>query len=186
MTVHGAWIETFTGKKFHLLEPQADEIDIFDIAHALSNQCRYTGHVSKFFSVAEHSYHVSLLVPKGQELMGLLHDASEAYITDLSRPVKQLTPVGPPYYEIEDRIMRVIAAKFEFDWPMTKEVKDADNTMLFLEKERLMGNLSWDDDASSEEARRETIRKNCEHIRLACYAPTVIEKIFLQRFYQLT
>jgi hypothetical protein len=181
----GPWIETFSGTKFHLLDPQPEEINEIDIAHALSNQCRYTGHVKKFFSVAEHSYHVSLLVPATQALAGLLHDASEAYITDLSRPIKQLTPVGPPYYEIEDRIMRVIAAKYGFNWPMSPEVKKADNTMLLLEKDRLMSSLSWSDDASSVEARKETVA-SVGDLRLACYRPEVMEKIFLQRFYQLT
>src|SRR5579859_7012785 len=136
-----AWIETFSGKKFHLLEPQPDEICIEDIAHALSNQCRYTGHTRRFYSVAEHSVHVSLLAVHYQ-LDGLLHDASEAYICDLARPVKMLTPVGKPYYEIEDRIMRVIAEKFGFTWPPPKEVKEADNIMLLSEKDQLMTNLS--------------------------------------------
>lgn len=190
-TASGAWIETFTGKKFHLLDPQPEEICIEDIAHALSMQCRYTGHVKKFLSVAEHSYNVCNLlsgedlVGKSQQLAGLLHDASEAYITDLSRPIKVLTPVGPPYYEIEDRIMRVIANKFCFSWPMSKEVKNADNLMLFAEKDQLMGNLSWEDDKSSEDARMNTVREDINNLRIACYSPTIAEKIFLKKFQEL-
>jgi len=188
LTCTGAWIETFTGKKFHLLDPQPEEICIEDIAHALSNQCRYTGHVRRFFSVAEHSYHVSLHVEKQNALAGLMHDASEAYITDLSRPVKQLTPVGPPYYEIEDKIMRVIADKFGFAWPMDKDVKSADNFMLLLEKNQLMTDLSWDDDESGgAAARREVDLLALENgIRLVGYVPQVMKNIFLRRFEELT
>lgn len=138
-----AWIETFAGKRFHLLDPQPDEIDILDIAHALSNQCRYTGHTRRFYSVAEHSFHVSLLCPNTR-LAGLLHDASEAYLSDISRPLKLFTSVGEPYKEIESRIMEAIAAKFGFLFPFEKEVKIADEIMLWTEKEQLMGNMSWD------------------------------------------
>lgn len=175
----GAWIETFTGKKFHLLDPQPEEVCIEDIAHALSNQCRYTGHVKKFFSVAEHSWHVCKLCE--HPMTGLLHDASEAYLSDLSRPVKQLTPVGPPYYEVEERMMKVIADKFDFHWPMPKDVKQADNAMLLAEKAQLMTALSWSDDVSSEEARKQVTPK----VQLACWTPEAAEKVFLQKFYDL-
>lgn len=181
----GAWIETFTGKKFHLLDPQPEEIVIEDIAHALSMQCRYTGHVRRFLSVAEHSWNVCNFLDFGQKLAGLLHDASEAYITDLSRPIKVLTPVGPPYYAIENKIMRVIADKYNFPWPMSPEVKNADNMMLFAEKDQLMGNLSWEDDKSSEDARMNTVRDQLKNFRIIGFSPSEIEKIFLQTFNDL-
>lgn len=183
VTCVGAWIETFTGKKFHLLDPRPEEICIEDIAHALSNQCRYTGHVKRFFSVAEHSYHVSLLSAH-HRLAGLMHDASEAYVCDLSRPVKQLTPVGPPYYEVEDRIMRVIATKFGFEWPLPKEVKVADNIMLLSEKDQLMTDLSWSDDASSEEARKSAIL-DYALTPLVGWDPPYAKTMFLGRFHEL-
>jgi 5'-deoxynucleotidase YfbR-like HD superfamily hydrolase len=178
-----AWIETFSGRKFHLLDPQPDEISIVDIAHALSMQCRFTGHTKKFFSVAEHSVHVSLL-SSHHALAGLLHDASEAYLSDLSRPVKQLTPVGIPYYEVEDRMMRVIAAKFGFEWPLPKEVKVADNIMLMTEKDQLMTSLSWDDDASSADARNGILEY--AETPLIGYLPKVAERIFLERFEEIS
>lgn len=186
-TCTGAWIETYTGRKFHLLDPQPDEIDIKDIAHALSNQCRYAGHTRTFYSVAEHSYHVSLLVSPKHALEALLHDASEAYLSDLSRPVKYLTPIGAPYLEVEERIMSVIAAKFNFDLPMAKEVKDADNLMLLVEKERLMSGLSWSDDAASVEARR-TILTTAAFVdpQLFGMSPMLAENVFMQRFDILT
>ena len=131
----GDWMQTFTRKAFWPLDPRADEVDIEDIAHALSNVCRYTGHVSKFYSVAEHSVYVSLYVPPQYALWGLLHDASEAYIADIARPVKRhLTQ----YAEIEQGIMRVVAAHFGLPWPEPPEVKEIDNRILRDEKAMLM------------------------------------------------
>lgn len=175
------WIETYTGKKFYLLDPQPDSICIEDIAHALSQQCRFTGHTKKFYSVAEHSVHVSLLcgLDKRECLSGLLHDASEAYIADLSRPVKYETPVGPPYFEIESRIMFAIANKFGFDWPMSERIKQADNVMLHSEKDQLMTELSWDGQWG------EAVILDYAETPLVGYLPPAAKKIFLQRFEEL-
>lgn len=183
----GAWIETYTGKKFHLLDPQPDEIEIGDIAHSLSNQCRYTGHVRRFYSVAEHSVYVSFLVPESYALDALMHDASEAYLSDLSRPAKHLTDIGKPYMEIEDRIMHVIAAKFLFRWPSHSCVKLADKTMLLTEKAKLMTSLSWDDDAASEEARRTVTANLPPWINASLFGidPSDAEDWFLTRYNEL-
>src|SRR5271156_4912831 len=81
-----AWIQTFTGKKFYPFNPKPQDIDIRDIAHALSNICRFTGHTKRFYSVAEHSRNVAKLVPAHMKLQALLHDASEAYLCDIARP----------------------------------------------------------------------------------------------------
>jgi len=102
------YIETYSGEKFYFLEPSIDSIKIEDIAHALSNNCRYTGHCSRFYSVAEHSIGVSILT---DSLEGLLHDASEAYIADISSPVK---PYLHNYKEMEKVIMDAIGKKFGF------------------------------------------------------------------------
>ena len=75
------YIETFTGRKFYFLNPTPDQFNIIDIAHALSMTCRYTGHSNKFYSVGEHSWHMSRMLgnlPKEIQLAALLHDASEA------------------------------------------------------------------------------------------------------------
>lgn len=69
-----SYIETYSGKKFHILDPQPDEIDIIDIAHALSMNCRYTGHCLEFYSIAEHSVYTSQLVSEENKLWALLHD----------------------------------------------------------------------------------------------------------------
>jgi len=196
-----AWIETFRGHRFHLLDPRPEEIEIEDIAHALSMQVRFTGHVKKFYSVAEHCYQVSLLMRANdsEKLWGLLHDASEAYITDLSRPVKYMTPIGPPYFEIEEGIMRAVAEKFGLVWPVPSNVKLADNILLWTEKEQLMSGVSWDNeeikDWDTEKQRAagyineapgyKDVNRASKDIHLACYRPETIEKLFLQKFYDL-
>jgi hypothetical protein len=96
------WIQTFTGKQFYPLNPEESEYCIEDIAHALSNICRFTGHCHQFYSVAQHSVLVSELLSPELALAGLLHDASEAYITDIARPLKHL-PEFEGYRRIEKR-----------------------------------------------------------------------------------
>ena len=90
-----AWIITYSGKKFYHLAPSAEMVDIVDIAHALSLTCRWTGHTRYHYSVAQHSWYFSYLVPKEFALSALLHDASEAYLGDMNRPLKHFTPAGP-------------------------------------------------------------------------------------------
>lgn len=85
------FIETASGLKYHFLNPQQDEIVIEDIALALANKCRFSGHVN-FYSVAEHSVLVALRLPPGLQLAGLLHDAAEAYLGDIPSPIKAVLP----------------------------------------------------------------------------------------------
>ena len=89
----GAWIETFTGKKFYPLDPRQQDVCIEDIAHSLSQQCRYTGHTERFYSVAQHSMELSIYSqlrgePVETNLYYLLHDAHEAYVGDMTAPMK--------------------------------------------------------------------------------------------------
>lgn len=140
------WIETQSGVQFHFLEPKAEEIKIVDIAHALSMNCRFVGQCRVFYSVAEHSWHVARMLegtPAIVQLSGLLHDASEAYITDVASPVKQYMP---EYQKMEDKIMAAIAEKFGFEYPFHPAVKQADLAMLSNEAHHLLpsrGN-DWD------------------------------------------
>lgn len=135
------WIRTMTGKSFWPMEPTPDMVDINDIAHALSHQCRFSGHTSKFYSVAQHSVHVSELIrrrynDKQMELSALLHDASEAYLVDVPSPVKK---VMPTYRDAEHLVMAAIMQKFglkSFD----DEIKQADMDALATEARDLMGN----------------------------------------------
>jgi 5'-deoxynucleotidase YfbR-like HD superfamily hydrolase len=128
-------IRLYSGKYFNPLEPDPDMIDIEDIAHSLSMQCRFGGHTKVFYSVAEHSMNVCVAAPRKYELAALLHDASEAYLYDIPRPIKvQLTG----YKEMEDRLMTVIAQKFGFEYPLAQEIKDLDEFELKWEWENLV------------------------------------------------
>ncbi len=133
----GHWITTFMGKKFHYLDPQPDEIGIKDIAHALSLTCRFGGHCREFYSVAQHSIHVAELVSPKLKLSALLHDAHEAYLHDVPRPIK-LDMSG--YKEMADRIQVAINKKFNLiSSPL---IREADNIMLMTEARDLMSNVN--------------------------------------------
>ena len=137
------WMETFSGKYFNPLNFKSDCIDLHDIAHALSLQCRFGGHCSKFYSVAEHSVNVYIIMGRMRGsnslnlVAALLHDAAEAYIPDIIRPIKYSIPDLKKY---EDKIQKVInwyygIDKLEVDWGL---VKIADNIMLESESKVLM------------------------------------------------
>lgn len=128
-------IRTYTGKYVNPTQPKTAEICIEDIAHALSQQPRFGGHLPVFYSVAQHCIAVAQNLPDEHKLAGLLHDASEAYLIDVPRPVKdQLTG----YREIEHALMQEIANRFGFIWPMSSEVKDIDESMLRWEWDYIM------------------------------------------------
>ncbi len=128
-------IRTFTGKYFNVFDIDPGLICIEDIAHGLSMQCRFGGHTHYFYSVAQHSIEVALLCPFGQRLAGLLHDASEAYLLDIPRPIKnQLLN----YKEIEHNLMLAISEKFGFQYPFCRAVKQNDEIILKDEWESLV------------------------------------------------
>jgi uncharacterized protein len=131
------WIQTYTGKKFYPQRPTPESIDIIDIAHALSNQCRFTGHTREFYSVAQHCVLVSYLCKKGNALYGLLHDLSEAYIVDLPSPIKRL-PELAGYRLLEKKIQRAIYDKFGLLQEEPIDVKEADLFALGIESNSLM------------------------------------------------
>ena len=106
-----------------------------DIAHALSILTRFTGHSKCPYSVAQHSVMVSRLTPSEHALWGLMHDASEAYLGDVSTPLKN---VLPGYRELEEHVQRTIARVFGLAWPMPSSVKDADLRALMAEKRDLI------------------------------------------------
>lgn len=130
------WISTYTGVKVYPFDPRPEEINITDIAHALSNVCRFSGHTREFYSVAQHSILVSQHVPAPMRLAALLHDASEAYICDLSRPIKH-TPQMQKYRDVEKQIMAVIQDKFQVNCDQP-EIHEADNRVLLTEKRELL------------------------------------------------
>lgn len=135
------WIQTFSGKRFDLLDPTPDMICIGDIAHSLAYQCRYNGHTTRHYSVAEHCLHMSHLVPREFAMLALMHDAVEAYVGDLPRPFKM---IFPEWEVIEERIWAVISARFDLPYHIPKEVKDLDLRICLAEREQLMTPSDYD------------------------------------------
>lgn len=161
-------MQTFSGRQFWPLDPDPAAIDIIDIAHALSNACRYAGHVLRFYSVAEHSVHVAMHVSKANAKWALLHDASEAYLVDVPRPVK---PFLPGYYAAESLVMAAVCRRFGLPETMPAEVKDIDDRILMDEREQLMApGVQWN-------LRGPAVGVVCEG-----WSPTEAEQAFLATF----
>lgn len=149
MTVVPGEILTYSGKYVTPLDLQPWQVDITDIAHALSMQCRFSGHVSEFYSVAQHSVLVAqYLANRGASYevmrLGLLHDAAEAYLQDMARPLKENSKLGEAYRDAEQRAFNAIAAAFDLLYLHHADVKEADLALLALERSHLMpGNGEW-------------------------------------------
>lgn len=138
-------IQLSNGVLFDLLQPDPELIDIEVIAHALSKLCRFTGHSRAFYSVAQHCVVVSRLVPAELALCGLLHDATEAFVGDMSTPLKALLP---EYRAIEENIMDAIAERFNIPLWRSPEIKHADRVAMSTERRDLGlpgNNAYWGD-----------------------------------------
>jgi len=167
---------TYTGRKFDVADPRPEDVDIADIAHALSLLCRYGGHSSRFYSVAEHSVIMSYLVPEKDALAALLHDATEAYVVDLPRGVKNA--IGEPYRRLEARVWYAVCKRFCLDPDLPDSVKYYDNAILLAEKDALIHPSvpEWLVGLGYEKP----------EIDVVGFSPAVAEAMFLQRFKQLT
>lgn len=171
----GDWIQTFTGKSFFPLSPNLEDICIEDIAHALSLICRFNGHSLEFYSVAQHCILVSQYCSEKNKLAGLLHDASEAYICDIPRPLKH-TDDFARYRRIESLLQSSIYYKYQLTNLDIKEVKDVDLKMLATEKRDLMApsqkDWSWLPEPYPE--------------KITPLSPKEAEELFLKTFFKLT
>ena len=170
----GDWMQTFTGRRFYPLDPLQEDIDPEDIAHALSLLCRYGGHVDRFYSVAEHCVLMSRAVAPENALMALLHDATEAYVVDVPRPLKRcLRDYGP----IEDAVWRAIAGKFSVAEMLPPEVHAADDRIILTERDALMPRheVWWQD------GRIEPLP-----VQVEGWIPRVAERRYLDRLSELT
>lgn len=147
------WTETFTGKRFFFENPTPGMVDVADIAHSLALLCRYGGHCRVFYSVAEHSwlladwyldsvapgYAVGRSVPTAEQAETafalLMHDASEAYLIDVPRPVKARLP---DYKRLEAPIEAAIAGRFRMEYPHPRVVREADGRIIVDERAQVM------------------------------------------------
>jgi len=136
-----AWIQSFTGRAIRILEPTPDQVDIRDIAHALSQVCRFGGQCRVHYSVAQHSALVAENVPRPMRLLALLHDAAEAYIGDIVTPLKHTPEMRAVYMPIEAAWARAIGERFGLGDALVElpaEVKRADLRALLTEKRDLL------------------------------------------------
>lgn len=131
----GDWMQTFTGRQFWPLDPRPEDVDPLDVAHALSLQCRYNGMVARFYSVAEHCVLMSLAVAPEHALHALLHDATEAYVGDMVRPLKNHMPA---FRDAEDLVWAAVADRFGIDHEMPAEVHEADSRIVLDERDTLL------------------------------------------------
>lgn len=191
------WIQTYGGEKFYPLAARPEEVKITDIARALSMLCRYCGHVARFYSVAEHCVRVSRMaadrvttqhpaIPSRTHQRewlnvarwGLLHDASEAYLGDVTRPVKKSQTMAG-YKAAETRLMGVIAERFALEGDEPTEVRWADDAIYGLEVPQLKAPVHPEWKVNTPSGKLEVRPIQGERIG---WAPARAEREFLKRF----
>jgi hypothetical protein len=172
MIAHRPDILLQSGNFFNFLTPESSIITIEDIAQGLANESRYNGQTRGFYSVAQHSVMVSLIVPPEYALAGLLHDASEAVMKDLPKPLKRLLP---DYQALEQTVEAAILAKFGITLPLHPSIKVADLVLLATEKRDLM--------PPHEREEGDDVQPLAEVI--VPMAPAMAKLAFLCRYYEL-
>ena len=176
MNTANHFITTGSGQHFYFCNSGPDIVYIEDIALALSNLCRFTGHLDEFYSVAQHSVLARYLVPSEFALEALLHDASEAYCNDIAAPLKALLP---DYRGIEKWVEGLISQKFGTPETISPEVKQADLIMLATERR----DLFIDDD--TEWAILRGIQPTNE-FTINPLLPRQARKLFMERWHELS
>jgi len=179
------WIQTASGTKFDLLDPTPDMICLADIAKALSQVCRFGGHTRAFYSVAQHSVIVSSLLRDADcdyatIRWGLMHDAAEAYIGDITGPLKHLLLAQNIHaiVEVESNILNAIGRRFNLDTGDWDKIKEADLSLLLSERNFLLGPppVPWAIDESIAPTELEGIIP---------FTPVEAEQLFLSRALEL-
>lgn len=169
------WMETHTGRKFFPAAPKAEDLTIFDIAHALSLKCRYSGHTKSFYSVAEHSVSLALYarylrLPAATQFHFLMHDGNEAYLPDVCRPIKHFFP---DLIIMEKNLDATIRAWCDLDQEVPAIVKEFDSRIIRDERTQVMmaSPNAWQTDALQPLG-----------VVLHGYLPAVAEARFLQAY----
>lgn len=186
-TVNAEFVGTFSGKKISLTAPSPSDIEIVDIAVGLSQQCRYAGQVWPFYSVAEHSVLVSLMMPqrhsgqafKGIEFKALMHDAPEFILGDIIRPVKRRIV---HYDVLENRVMDAVCERYGITINVAEwaQIKAADDAITIREREKLMPRL--DPTSYGKGVDRGVI----PNLNFKCMNPPEAALAFLSRFFDVT
>jgi hypothetical protein len=172
----GDWMQTFSGRQFWPMDPRPEEVFIEDIAHALAMQCRYAGHCRQFYSVAEHSVHLARYALRVWEsadlaMWALLHDASEAYLVDVPRPVK---PFLPGYKDAEARVMDAVCDRFGLPRGVPRVVHEIDGRIIADERTNMAPcTAEWADSGAP------------LGIRIEYWRPEIAEIYFLDMFSKL-
>ena len=170
----GPTILLHSGAYFDFDAPESSEFSIGDIARGLSHICRFAGQCDRFYSVAEHSVYVSQLVPEAHAFAALMHDAPEAFVGDMTKPLKSMCP---DYQDVEKRVEHAVLARFGITLPLDASVKEADIVMLATEQAQIMRNRDdWE----------YTRGRAVADIAIQCLAPDDAMRFFLKRFSELT
>jgi 5'-deoxynucleotidase YfbR-like HD superfamily hydrolase len=185
--IQKAYIITFTGRKFNLLEPRLEDINFEDIAHSQAMSCRWTGHSKHHYSIAQHVYYCSFLGPEENALWNLLHDGSESYIGDMNRPLKHYTDAGEAYRKVEWPIQNLVYnaaglfAPYDVNGAMIEPatVKIADEAMLYCEQEQLLPPVAF-------ETSNPFGRSRAANIVIEEWSPKQAERMFMDRYESLS
>lgn len=169
-----AWIQTYSGRRFTPTNPNPDSVVIQDIAHSLSMQCRFGGHSGSFYSVAQHCVLVSHICNFEDAFWGLMHDASEAYLVDVPRPIKRSGKMDA-YLEFENKVQKAICKRFGLSEEEPDSVKKADTILLATEARDLLPNQRSD----------WSITVQPLPFKIIPLGPREAKDLFMKRFFEL-
>jgi uncharacterized protein len=180
MAAKDNFIALLSGAKMNYHYPERSDVTIEDMASALSNNCRFSGHLPRFYSIAQHLVNTSRIVPAEVAFTALMHDTAEAFTNDLPTPLKWEFPV---FKELEGKIESAMSKRFGFEFPYPKEVKEADTIMLILEKFYVKEDFTiW---PNYEEWTQEMVEPYRQLVDLDSWQPRRAKREFLERFEEL-
>ena len=166
-------LETFTGQKFDLLNPENNYYDRRDIIHALAYTCRYGGHCNRYYSVAEHVYIGTFLTDNRKvQRQFCAHDAPEAFLGDWPTPLKNIPVFNAVYRTLDEKHLEQICTQWFIEQPFEDEVWDIDQRMFCIEQPQLMKGLWYP-------------KKPMSNIKLFCWSPEHAEEALTSRFKEL-